>query len=206
VSSFPYAVQWFCFLHTQRHTTSHNPSTTRNAHNYKEVESGSNTAEDGSTNTYEEGWLAVPLNIDQDTPYNSILNDASPAVRLLPAPNSSPADRQCIVLTVSPIASNDSTRPRGTIIRIGDWCQGILRRSVDGTEFAAARWLRVNDKWEKLVEIGCEQESMQEMVNWLGRFEGQRLDASAPAKGTGSEREEFTWLGVGWRVKETSTW
>lgn len=58
-------------------------------------------------------------------------------------------DRVSIVLKVE----DDEAATRGMVVRVGDWCQAILK-SRGALTIERWRWIKTTNNWERLVKIG----------------------------------------------------
>ncbi len=58
-------------------------------------------------------------------------------------------ERVSIVLRVE----NHESNIRGMVVRVGDWCQGIMK-SRGALNIERWRWIKTKDNWERLVKIG----------------------------------------------------
>lgn len=56
------------------------------------------------------------------------------------------------------------------IIKVGEWCQGILRTSEHVVY--ASRWWETQGRWQKLLNIGPEKTGdggMEQIIDWMTR-------------------------------------
>jgi len=91
----------------------------------------------------------------------------------------------CVVLTTPSFFNGATQLPLGMIIKVGDWCQGILRTSAH--DFFASRWWKYQGQWQKLLNIGPEHTTdggMDEVIQWMSRDSNNRA-ADVP-----------TWQGI----------
>lgn len=54
-------------------------------------------------------------------------------------------------ISVAMKTENSDTKARGLVVRVGSWCQGILKV---GDELTIERWQWINLKWDRIVRIG----------------------------------------------------
>lgn len=76
----------------------------------------------------------------------------------------------CLVLATPSFFDGATKLPLGMIIKVGDWCQGILRTSEH--VLYAARWWETQGRWEKLLSIGPEDNGdggMEKIIDWMTR-------------------------------------
>ncbi|KAI4192730.1 MAG: hypothetical protein LQ350_008575, partial [Teloschistes chrysophthalmus] len=90
---------------------------------------------------------------------------------------------QCVVLKVE----EHSGRTRGMVIKIGGWCQGILKK---GESVTVERWCW-EEGWKRVVRFGDEVLPCKDLVG-LGDYEGDWRD--------------FRCGGLGWTVVEVASW
>jgi hypothetical protein len=150
----------------------------------QEVETGSSENADGSVQTYEEGWLGVPTYLDSTTPY--VPSDADDAIiHFKSLTTEPPRERTCVILC-TPGFYDGGALPAGMIIKVGDWCQGVLRTSATSEGFFASRWMRRCGEWEMLLDIGTDADadlkdgteqsskggSMEAIIQWLAKHTG----------------------------------
>ncbi|KAL8749013.1 MAG: hypothetical protein Q9184_006974 [Pyrenodesmia sp. 2 TL-2023] len=124
----------------------------------------------GQEESYEELWKDVPTGTD----IPSLGNNA----------------RVCTVLRTE----DQGNKGRGMIIRLGDYCQGILKK--DG-EVTVERWEwyfshidSKDGKWYKTVTIGTDDMPCDEVLGSEPPHEGQQIKRA----------------GITWNVVEVSTW
>jgi len=154
--------------------------------------------------TYEEGWLPVPTYLDATLPYvPSGTDDAT--VHFKAATTPPPRERACVILCTTGFYDGVAL-PAGMIIKVGDWCQGVLRTSATPAGFFASRWMRRGAQWEMLVDIrtdgaveakqeGKEQSgrggSMEAIMQWLAKHTGHM----------GARQPMPEWHGVKFELK-----
>jgi len=151
----------------------------------QEVETGSSEDADGSVQTYEEGWLPVPTYLDLTDPYVPSSTDDT-IVHFKAATTLPPRERTCVILC-TPRFYDEAPLPAGMIIKVGDWCQGVLRTSATLEGFFASRWMRRSGQWEMLVDTGAAADadanvdaknqsgkggSMEAIIQWLAKHTG----------------------------------
>ena len=86
-------------------------------------------------------------------------------------------------------AEDAERRIRGMIVRVGDWCQGILKA---GDEITAERWHWTEAKgWERIAR--------------LGRGESLRCELTLE-ESIIEEGKRYEYEGLGWEVVELYHW
>ncbi|KAL9580778.1 MAG: hypothetical protein Q9212_004288 [Teloschistes hypoglaucus] len=88
----------------------------------------------------------------------------------------------CVVFKVE----EDEGRTRGMVIKIGGWCQGILKK---GDGVTVERWCW-KEGWKRVVRFGDGDVPCKEVVE----------------KGEYEEGREIRSGGLGWRMVEVATW
>lgn len=124
--------------------------------------------ETGEEYSYEELWTDLPLNT---------LGTGEKA-------------RVCTVLRTT----EAETQRRGIVIRIGGWCQGILKKrdevSVERWQLGERGASSGNDGWNRIVKIGIDELPCGKILNTENPREGQQIN----------------YAGISWAVVEVSTW
>ena len=130
--------------------------------------------------TYEEGWLPVPTYLDSTHPYVSSVTDET-IIHFKASTTTPPRERTCVILC-TPGFYDGAALPAGMIIKVGDWCQGVLRTSATPEGFFASRWMRRGGQWEMLVDSGTAANaetkesgrggSMEATMQWLAKHTG----------------------------------
>jgi len=146
----------------------------------QEIETGSSENADGSVQTYEEGWLPVPTYLDSTHPYISSNTDDT-IVHFKACTTTAPRERTCVVLCT--LGFYDGAElPAGMIIKVGDWCQGVLRTSATPEGFFASRWMRRHGRWEMLIDSGTDADA------------NLKEDGTEQSRGGGSMEAIIQWL------------
>ncbi|KAL8660544.1 MAG: hypothetical protein Q9202_006438 [Teloschistes flavicans] len=91
----------------------------------------------------------------------------------------SQVENVCVVLEVE----EDNGRARGMVVRIGGWCQGILKK---GQSVTVERWRWDGGKWQSVVSLGESELPCKDVVE----------------KGNYEEGREILSGGLKWRVVE----
>jgi len=73
----------------------------------------------------------------------------------------------CVVLTTKSFFDGATSLPLGMIIKVGDWCQGILRLSQH--DLYAVRWWKKQGQWRKLLEFGSKHtdSNIERVIEWM---------------------------------------
>ena len=127
----------------------------------------------------------MPTYLDSTHPYVPSDTDDT-IIHFKASMTAPPKERTCVILC-TPGFYDGAALPAGMIIKVGDWCQGVLRTSATPEGFFASRWVRRHGQWEMLIdastdasadfnEVGTEQStnggSMEAIIQWLAKHTG----------------------------------
>lgn len=162
---------------------------------------------------YEEGWLPLSPLLEQQKPPHKIHSETKTdggvgaGLKLLPPETSIADERICIVLATRSLKdakrgtpAADSGEATGMVVRMGDWCQGVLRTG-DGT-FEAVRCVRLQGTWKTLVHV---------VSGGAGQADTRPLRAAVErvcenAEAMKAEDEVGGISGLRWEVMEKTSW
>ncbi|KAL8650351.1 MAG: hypothetical protein Q9210_003875 [Variospora velana] len=182
-------IQW-AFAGTSESVCDSNGKCFSTWHHWIDSQTDDPARDRGEMSTQDDGdVLENGITLNPETGMEELYEELWTDLPLTPGSSSGPA-RICVVLRVEEV----ETGMRGMVVRVGRWCQGILKK--DGA-VSLERWQWVEDiensrdgTWDVTVRVGADELPCKHILDVEKSVEGTKIDCGA----------------FSWEVVEVSTW